>query len=100
MLKTLPQKLWFQEANFPGDVIAAIAAEFPYGICKIDETMTIIATHPIFLPWFWNKQEEFWFQLRVGNQWFLHFTMDYITMKSFNSVLKLNLLLKPNLKPE
>lgn len=34
MLKTLPQKLWFQEANFPGDVIAAIVAVLPYGITR------------------------------------------------------------------
>ena len=46
------------------------------------------------------KPEEFGFQLRVGKQWFHHFTMGSITMKSFNSGLKLNPGLKPNLKPD
>ena len=56
--------------------------------------------HPIYLLWFRMKPEEFGFQLRVGNRRFRQFTMGSIFMTSFNSGLKLNPGLKPNLKPD
>ena len=46
------------------------------------------------------KPEEFGFQVSVANQPFCQFTMGFITMTSFNSGLKLNPMLKPNLKPD
>ena len=56
--------------------------------------------HPIYLLWFQTKPGEFWFQLRFGNRWFRQFTIGFITKTSFNSGLKPNPALKPNLKPD
>ena len=67
----------------------------------LDSSLVLVPDlHPIYLLWFQTKPEEFWFQVRVGNQQFRQFTMGFITMISFNSGLKLNPRLKPNLKPD
>ena len=42
----------------------------------------------IYMLWFQTKPEEFGYQVRVGNQQFCPFTMGFITLKSFKSVLK------------